>query len=165
MAHSKEEMLFVLNLKNNIELPEEYIKYLYNGKVKSKKKTDVTVKNDKKINIDMSTDKYKVVLSFINKILENLKKDKIHDLRDFKNIDRDDIISDINKKTFDDMKDIIFEHFSKQRCGWYERSKIKNYILSIIRRMCKDIGLMFKYVKKDISNGNYHKSHLFYSIQ
>ena len=51
--------------------------------------------------ITKDSEKYKVALKLVNKILVNLGKDEITDLTDFKDIDREDIIKDVNKKALD----------------------------------------------------------------
>ena len=62
--------------------------------------------------VDTSGEKYKVALKFINKILVNLEKEEIDELTDFKDIDREDIIKDVNKETLKEMEGEIFKHFS-----------------------------------------------------
>jgi len=117
---------------------------------------------------DKNSDKYKIALKFINKILINLKKDELDDLTNFKNIDRENIILDINKKTLNDMEKEIFKYFDKAKCGYYRRNDTKHYILTFLRCICNDLNLSFSYYKKDITeivnNKNYRKTHVYYSI-
>lgn len=165
MALSKEDMLLALKLKPTSDLPDDYIQILYGQVIKkaSKKKNIIKVTIGKVV--DKTSDKYKIALQFINKILENLKKDKINDLTDFKNIDRDDIVLDINKKTFDEMQDELFKHFNKKNCGWYARKRKKEYILTFLRKMCKELGFIFSYIQQDISHGKLRKNTSLYSIK
>ncbi len=125
-------------------------------------------------NINMSnnaknTDKYKVALKFINNILTNTEKEKINDLIEFKDIDRDHIINDDNKQNFNVMMPELFEYFDKVKCGWYRRNTTKNYILTFLRYMCDDLDLQFTFEQKEIYeliNGkNYRKTHTYYTIK
>ena len=125
--------------------------------------------NDKKdtakvVNIDKTTDKYKIALKFINQILQNIGKTQITDMTEFKRISRDDIIKDINKKTFELMESELFKYFDKRTCGWYRRKTIKDSILPFIRGMCKELGYLLKYVSGSIQKNNYTKTHQLYSI-
>ena len=118
--------------------------------------------------VSKNSDKYKVALKFVNKILVNLEKDEIDDLTDFKDIDREDIIKDVNKKALDDMEKEILKHFEKKECSWYRRNETSHYILTFLRKVCSILGFSFSYYKKDITeniNGkNYRKTHVYYSI-
>ena len=111
MAKSIADVLNDLHINKLDDLTTENIKLLYDT-VKSNKKK-INLKKNKVPNgqIDKNSDKYKIALKFINKILENLKMNKIDDLTQFKNIDREYIISDINKKTLTDMEKEIYKYF------------------------------------------------------
>lgn len=127
--------------------------------------TDSDKKVKEKVNPD--SDKYKVVLKFINRILVNLEKDEVDELTKFVNIDREDIIKEENKKVLIEMEKDLFKHFNKKNCGYY--SKSENRILICIRGMMKEMGYKFKPLKKDVSeivNGkSLKRTHYFYSIK
>lgn len=114
------------------------------------------------------TDAYKISLTFINRILVNLGKNEVADLLEFKDIDRENIISDACKQIFTDLEKELFQQFDKVKCGWYRRNDTKHYILTFLRYMCNQLDLLFSYYKKDITevvNGkNYRKTHVYYSI-
>ena len=74
------------------------------------------------------TEAYKISLKFINELLINLGKNKIENLLEFKDIDREHIISEASKKIFTDMEKELFKQFDKVKCGWYRRNDTKNYI-------------------------------------
>lgn len=120
-------------------------------------------------NTNLNNEKYKVALKIINKILANLGKDEIDDLKKFIDIDRDLIIKDINTKSFWNMEDEIFEQFDKAKCGWYRRKITRNYILTFLRYMCSDLSLKFTYEQVEktttINGTNYRKSYMMYSIK
>jgi len=120
-------------------------------------------------NIDKNSDKYKVALKFINKILSNLGKDNVDDLTKFVDVDRKLLVNDNTKKILSDMTNELHDHFDKVKCGYYRRNKTKDYILTFIRYMCNDIGLSFASTKRDVSqliNGEtLRNTHRFYSIK
>ena len=62
------------------------------------------IEEEEDIGVDMNSDKYKITLKFVNKLLENIGYKKINDLTEFKNINRDDIIKNKNKKSLDAME-------------------------------------------------------------
>lgn len=127
---------------------------------------DDTKKPAKKINkeIDKTTDKYKMVLKFVNKILENLGKNQVDDLLDFKNIDKEDIIKDINKQTLVSMEKEIYQVFDKRKLGNHNRNKVDHYILSVLRAMAKDIGLKFSPIKKLVQQDRMTTNYNFYNF-
>lgn len=119
--------------------------------------------------MDKTTPKYKIALELMNKILTNNGKSNIDDLTKFNDFDRELIITDKNKKDFNDMQKKLFGPFDKAKSGWYKRNSVKHYILTFLRYMCSDLGLSFTYEQRDITsniNGsNYRKTHTFYSIK
>lgn len=116
--------------------------------------------------VDKNTEKYKVALKFVNKILVNIGKEEIDDLTKFKDIDRDDVIEDINKTTLEEMEEEVFKYFDKNGCNYYR--KTNGLVVNCLRGMMRQLGLSMTSVKKDITstiNGKkYRKSHMFYSV-
>jgi len=191
---SRESKLEALKLNKNIELPDEYINILYtmhscklldniqnNMQKNEDKKNDIKkieiIKEPKQkkkkkniIETDVNSPKYKTLLKLLNSILTNIGKPNIASIRDFQNIDRNDIIKKDNLEIFADTEDEIFKVFSKTVCGWYRRNLTKYYILTFIRYACKDINLKFAYKRKDIFENikkeetKVRKTYLFYSI-
>lgn len=138
---------------------------------KKKATSKIQDNNDNKDNttIDPLTDKYKVALKFINMILANLGKPAITTLTEFTNIDREDIIKEVNKQSFDAMQGELFSYFDKVAMGWYRRNKVNNYILTFLRNMCDDLGLEFAYEQKDITRlideKSFRSTFMFYLIK
>ena len=120
--------------------------------------------SDKTI-LDKKSDKYKMALKLINKILTNISKDEIDDLTKFVNIDREEIIKDVNKKSFEEMEDELFKYFDKVKSGWYRRKTTKNYILTFLRYMCNDIHLSLTYYELKKQNNKIVKSTMLYTIK
>ena len=101
--------------------------------------------------VDKTTEKYKIALIFVNKILIGLGKNNIDDLTEFKDINRELIITPNITKIFTDFQPELFNYFDKVKCGWYKRNTTKNYILTFLRCMCDDLELNFEYKQKDIT--------------
>lgn len=122
------------------------------------------IKNNR---VDKDSDKYKVLLKFVNKILTNLNKAEVDDLTQFINIDRDDIIKDINKDSLVAMEDELFPLFDKSKVGYYRQTDSR--ALSILRGLVKEAGYDLVRKKKEKSdrfnNYSYRRTHIFYSIQ
>lgn len=164
MAKSTVDMLNELKIFSIKDLSTEQIKLLYNKYVVKPSKNNKPVVKNNLPAVDKTDNKYLIALKFINKILINIKKNPVDDLTKFQNIDRDDIILDINKKTLADMENEIYKYFDKTKLCWYKRKKIKHYILTILRGISKELGLKFSYVQKNIVTGRLNKTCLFYSI-
>ena len=137
-------------------------KKVVNNKVDNKNKDGIN-KEDK------NSEKYKIALKFVNKILSNLGKPEIDDLTGFKDINRDDIIKDVNKTTYNEMEKELLKHFDKKKMAWYRRNTDSHYILTFLKCMITDLGYNFDYVQKDIyiqNDGNkFRKTCMFYSIK
>lgn len=154
--------LDALKLKKNIELSDEYINILYKQLVlNNNNKTNKNI-NNKRVTVDKTSIKYKLLLKFVNAILNNLNKKKIDDLTKFKNIDRINIIKEENKKLLDNMSGELFKHFNKKKCGYYR--KTSNIVLNCLRGMCKEIGLILCRIKTFDVNNSYYKTAYVYSI-
>ena len=141
-----------------------YLKYV-NMKIKKEKKT-------KKNGIEkckLDDPRYVVLLKFLNCVLTNIGSKNIKKIEEFKDIDREDIIRDVNKILLDgNMGDELYKYFDKAACGWYRRKQTETYILSFLRYSCKNIGYSFEYYQKDIvtqiNNKNSRQTRMFYNI-
>jgi hypothetical protein len=89
--------------------------------------------------IDKTTQKYKLLLQYVNGILKNINKPLIDDIIEFKDIDRLDIIKPENIKLLDTLAPSLFNYFNKDKCGYYR--KTKNLPLNVLRGCCKELGL------------------------
>ena len=162
--------MYIMNDKKSIiseinSFDEKKIKLLGEYIIKLKKKEEIKLPD--RNNIDKTTNKYKILLKYVNGILKNIDKDGIDDLTKFKDIDRLDIIRKENIQLLDKLAPKLFKYFNKDKCGYYR--KTKNLSLNCLRGMCKEIGLELVNRKKDITEGlngkRYKYTHTFYSIQ
>ncbi len=150
---SKKKVTSNLNNKSNIEnTPTEDIV--------SNETVHIT-----NVKIDKDSEKYKVALKFVNKILVNIGKEEVAELIDFKDIDREDIIKEVNKESFREMENELFEQFDKVKMGWYRRNIVSSYILTFLRNMCTDLGYSFTYHELKKQKNKIVKSEMLYSIK
>lgn len=155
MSVSTKDMLLALKLKPDIELPDKYIKYLYDGFIDNDHPTDKFVV------------RLNIVLKFFNKILVNIGEKEIKNLTDFKNIDREKLVTASNMKIIEDMADEIFEHFDMVRAGWNRRAKLKknNYVLTLMKFLVRESGLKFPYIIKRTTKNKEPVAFIYYSIE
>lgn len=117
--------------------------------------------------IDINSDKYKVLLKFVNNILANIGKSKINNLNEFIDIDREDIIKDVNIKMLKNMEDEIFKYYNKHKCGYYRKSD--TYVLNCLRGMLKQMNIEISYKQREkseyINNVSFKRTHTLYSIK
>ena len=135
-----------------------------------KVESEILPKDDEKVfepiiskNIDKTTDQYKLLLGFVNKILVNMGKEKVGNLTDFKNIDRLDIVKEINEQALH--KDIIKLKKVFPNLKHIYKIDSPNNVINCIRSMCKDVGLSTDRTRKSISNNGYHRTAYIYTIK
>ena len=92
----------------------------------------------------------------------------ITDLRHFMDIDREDIIKQVNVQAINSLEDELFNSkvFNKQKCNIYR--KCDSYALNVLRGMCKEVGVLLKFRQREMHepfNGRSVKyTHTLYSI-
>ena len=161
MSNEKQQIIQDINNLDNekLKILKKCIDKLNNEN--NNKKTVKLIEKPKK-DIDRTTEKYKLLLKYVNGILKNINKNNIDDLYDFKDIDRLDIIKKENIKLLDTMAPILFKHFNKDKCGYYR--KTKNIALNCLRGMCKELGVELKKRQFTKSIKSRNITHLAYSI-
>lgn len=108
--------------------------------------------------------KYYIILSFCNDILNDIGLRKINKLTDFKDIKRELIVREQNKKILNNYLPIIHEYFGNHLCTNSEKS-IKNYILTILKNTCAQIALNVTKRYKNKQVNGYISSMTLYSIE
>lgn len=98
--------------------------------------------------ISIISTRKKVFLVLLNKIMVNINLPELKELSDFKNIDRDLIIKEINAKTIDNMSNELCFLFAIPSAG---KKNTKKYPLNCIKSFAKQIGMNLSYKKKDIN--------------
>lgn len=125
--------------------------------------------SDKNIDaiVDSYNIKYGLALKFVNKILVNAGKPEITQLTDFKDVIRQEIMTEINLQSLNDMENDIYKYFDKVKCGFYRKSD--NYIINCLRGIMKQINFSIILTKKDktvsINGENYRKKYMIYHIK
>jgi hypothetical protein len=163
---TKEELLTEIN-KNNLN--QNCLNRIHDIVVKNspdkRTKYYTTKKKTTDEQIDKTSEKYKVALKFVNKILVNIGKTEITDLIEFKNINKNDIVKEDNMKYVTEMSDEIFKYYDKVRCGYYYKNRSKRYILRIIEAMCEDIGHQMVYTRTSKQVKTVQKTLYLYCIE
>lgn len=85
------------------------------------------------------TEKYKVLLKFVNKLLENMEKDTINKLEEFKDVSRIEFVDSYDKHvvTLNEMEDELFKYYDKNKCGFYQKTKLK--VWNVVKGMCRSL--------------------------
>lgn len=104
----------------------------------SKKNVDID-KNSEEYK-ELYAKKYNIALKVVNKMLDNMGKEQIDDLLDFKMVNRRDIIKPENKLVIENMEKEIFEVFDKKNCKYYKRNEIQTYPITFLRCLLTDVG-------------------------
>lgn len=132
----------------------------------SKKKEEIEQVDETPVE---DTKKYGVLLKFVNKLLENIGKDEIGLLTDFKVINRKDILTTENDETLDGMTKELLKHFDKRKSGYYHNKTRKGRVINILKGLCKQVDHKLKATGKEVyielDNGERaRKSATYYSI-
>jgi hypothetical protein len=90
---------------------------------------------------------------------------KVLKLTDVKDIDRNIFIDNKNYDEFKKLLPQIYMYFGKKECMYSQRTKIKHYIITIIKNMCRQLVLKLVKKYKNIQNKGVVKSYIFYSIE
>lgn len=159
---TKQDKLDKLNIKSHSSLPDEYIDLLYREFVY--KKEEEERKKNSIIHVDKTTERYKLLLEYTNNILENMGRNPIDDVTEFQRIDREDIVTEKNKKMAEGMKKRLNKHFDKAK-NVYATSKGKNTLPhNLLRGLCKEVGVGYVGIKGTKWRDKTLKSKYMYSI-
>ena len=103
---------------------------------------------------DKMGEKYNVLLKFLNKLLTNMGKNHIQDAIHFKNIRRNELLTEENDAVYDAMKDEIHKYFGKYNLKYDQKTMIKHYLITLLKSMCNELFLNFesKSVRKKVDN-------------
>jgi len=117
--------------------------------------------------LDKSDEKYKLALKFKNNILVNAQKSEINDILEFKDINRQQIVTQQNLDMLNNIESEIYKLFDKVKCGFYRKSD--NYVINCLRGMIKQIGYKIILEQKDktvnINGESYRKKYMIYHIE
>lgn len=109
-----------------------------------------------------------VALGLLNRILKLYNKPQICGLEEFKDIDREYLITKECLLACESYESVLFTVFLKGKSGWHRRNNIKWYTMTLLRHIMNDVGMKFIYKKKEVVQnleGKIHrKTHLLYSV-
>lgn len=108
-----------------------------------------------------------ILLSILNEILLKQGKTEITDIKEFR-MEKNELIKAENYPIIESKYDLIFEHYKKTP-SHYRRGSSKNYIVILLKNMCKQLCIEWKYKEVDygeIVNGEkYRKRRCTYTIK
>lgn len=137
-------------ITNKIDLlPKKEIDRIYDKYISSSENSE-----EKEIKINKNTKKYKLGLQIVNKFLENIGKEPIDDLLEFKDVERKKLLTKENYQYILDHSKEIFEVFDKKKFNYYYRNNHKNYmyVITFLKALCKELGLKFTYRQTTFTN-------------
>ena len=110
---------------------------------------------------------YNLVLLYVNKILKNNNKPEITDLKQFKDIFREEIIRPENLSIYQELEFSIFLSFKKMKRFRFEHLNKENIVFNILKSMIKNLKEDVKLTsfRKDIPySKGFRKAHMLYTI-
>jgi hypothetical protein len=87
---------------------------------------------------DSDIERDQLILEFVNKLLTNMDKPQIKELVEFKNIYKNDLTIDINNELAKEYANKFIKYFKKNDIRYYEISRAKNYVLTLLKCIIKD---------------------------
>lgn len=91
--------------------------------------------------------KEEILISLLNEILKKQNKPTITNIKEFV-IEKNELIKTENYPIIESKYDVIFKHY-KKNTSHYRRATSKNYIIIILKNMCKEIDMKWTYKEID----------------
>ena len=158
------------------DISDKILEELYQNKIKKhaeekgKLPTNIRIKKSQYTKLDKTNEKYILTLKFLNDLLKAIGKEEIDDITNFKEVRRDDLLTDSCQKVFDNHISEICKVFGKSQIYYRNKDSVDNYLISLIKYMIKLIGYQFvfktKINKKPLGDNVYNiTSNVLYSIK
>ena len=142
-------------LKRN-QINDEVLDELYK---KNQEWVKTTEKQDpnKIEKVPKGSEKYELVLSFLNAVMKSINREEIKEITEFKNVKKSDLYNDACSKTLDEYIPKLVFVFSKNGIRYNSRKWVRLYILTVIKCVVQLCG----YILKDstVKENNSSKSH------
>ena len=110
-------------------------------------------------------------VSFLNKILQNIQGINyvaINDPAEFKDIDRLLITKQENTQIITDMMEDFLKFYNKNELSFYDRHRLKAYIMTFIKNLCASTNHAFVKKRQDktiyIDGVGHRRTYQYYSI-
>jgi hypothetical protein len=95
--------------------------------------------------------KYNLILKLVNKFLVNMNKPEIKELVEFKDIVRQDVITEANYKAVEETESDILKYFDKAKSGYYQKKRSgDNYPVNFLRGLLRQIDYELISKEKDV---------------
>lgn len=149
MNVSREDKLRKLGFEKYANIiHDQMLDIFYDKFINATLEDSVDIENDNIYETMLSKIKELIALKYVNKLLINIGREKITNITDFSNINRDDIIKEDNKKICDEMIEEIFGPFNKGKCGYYRKNS-EQYALTLLKGIVNEIGYVLKKKNED----------------
>ena len=100
-------------------------------------------KDDNRQIIDKNNSKYKLTLEFLSALMVEMGKDPIHNIVDFKDVKRDDLLSQGCNDIMEQYLDRFISEFGKVKIDYRRKKLIEQYIVTLIKRVSRDLHFKF----------------------
>lgn len=123
-------------------------------------------KDDDFIMVDDKKLKHQAVLGFLNALLASIDRKAINNIKEFKDVPRDDLLSDKCKKIMEEHIEKLVKAFGKTNMLYGKKDIVEYYILTALRKIIQLCGSKLIVHQKKIAetDGKYYTKTL-YSVQ
>ncbi len=155
MNISRQDKIKAIGLKGKytkIHLPNNILNNIYQMEIniqKNQVKSYIYTKKPKNPKVNNNDIKYTTVLKFLNKLLEQLNMENIINITEFKNIKRNDILSNQCKIIINNNIDELCKAFGKVKLDYYNRNIRKAYMATLLRKLVTLCGYTLESRRKD----------------
>jgi hypothetical protein len=137
------------------QINDEVLNELY-----TKKQEGVKTEKQDKNKIEKAvkgSEKYELVLSFLNAVMKSINREEIKEITEFKNVKKSDLYNDACSKTLDEYIPKLVFVFSKNGIRYNSRKWVRLYILTVIKCVVQLCGYILK--DSSVKENNNSKSH------
>lgn len=155
---SRDDMLTAIGLSKDTsekKLDNDILLTLYEDHLKKKNQRGekaTVVKQALNDKLQKGNPNYDAVLDFLNALLPKLKKKPIKSLIEFKNIRRDDLLTDECNEVLNEHIDKLVNIFGKNKLKIAQRDSISSYIITVIKNIVSLCGYNLTVARKQVLN-------------
>jgi len=143
---------------NNHNILEHKINKIYGANhIEADIDDNFVMMNDKKL-------KYQVTVEFLNDILKSMNRKTINNIKEFKDVPRDDLLTDECNQVVEKHIDKLIKVFGKTTLLVRNKDDVEHYIMTLIRKTLQVFDMKLTVSKKNIKNGDTYRTSTFYSV-
>ena len=148
---SREEKFKLIGLTDIFpEISDETLAKMYNNYIKNKcplygNITIIKAKNEK---VSNDSEKYKVTINFLNDILQAINHNAITEITQFNNVSKIELLTNQCNIVLDLHIESIINIFGKTKINYGSRTKMKYYVISVIKSIITNCGYSIKVVRE-----------------